>query len=492
MQKKLSVECLNAEQKIIYDKVVKSPIKIMQVGEGNFLTSFFDWMVYKAIVAGKYEGSIALTCPLNFDKKINILKDQDLLYTVTQRGFKNNVEVDESDIISVFSKVFNYNTEWNTFMEIAELESLEVVISNTTEAGIAYKEVDLDKVSNDGLYPGKLTAFLMHRFESIKDKSKKLLMFPCELLDDNGKVLEEMVKKHAESFGASDDFKAWLNESCLFLSNLVDRIVPGFPRENTEVYFEKLGYLDEAASVCEPFFLWAIEGSEELDKILPLKSSGLNVKWLNSLYDTHLLKVSILNGSHTLITPLGILKGFERVDELIESEEEKAFLKEALEKEIIPSLKNEDAEEYAKTILQRFRNPHLKHKLESISMNSVSKFVNRDLPTVKTYIEDNNALPKNMVIGFAGLLRFYQIEEKEDKYVGHNFKGEEYPVFDVANVLEFMCNINKEYLVKNEEYVNALLKSEVLWGEDLTLVQGLTVAVSEALEDLEKKYAKGN
>ena len=199
MQKRLSIECLNEKQKAIYDKVVKSPIKVMQIGEGNFLTSFFDWMIYKAIEAGKYEGSIALTCPLNFDQKINILKDQDMLYTVTQRGFSNNVEVDESDIISVFSKVFNYNIDWNSFMEIAELESLEVVISNTTEAGLAYKEVELDKVSVDGLYPGKLTAFLMHRFESIKDKTKKLLIFPCELVDDNGKALEEMVKKHTKT-----------------------------------------------------------------------------------------------------------------------------------------------------------------------------------------------------------------------------------------------------------------------------------------------------
>ncbi|MDS0526443.1 tagaturonate reductase [Clostridium sp. SHJSY1] len=492
MLKKLSVECLNAEQKAVYDKVVDSPIKVMQIGEGNFLTSFFDWMLYKAIVAGKYEGSVALTCPLNFDQKINTLKEQDMLYTVTQRGFKDNVEIDESDIISVFSKVFNYNVDWNSFMEIAELESLEVIISNTTEAGLAYKEVELDKVSVDGLYPGKLTAFLMHRFESIKDKSKKLLIFPCELVDDNGKVLEEMVKKHAESFGTSAEFKTWLNESCAFLSNLVDRIVPGFPRENTQEYFEKLGYIDNAASVCEPFFLWGIEGSEEYDKILPLKSAGLNVKWADSLYDIHLLKVSILNGSHTLITPLGILKGFERVDELVEDPSEKAFLNEALQNEIIPSLKNDDAEEYAKTILQRFRNPHLKHKLESISMNSVSKFVNRDLPTVKAYIKDNNSLPKNMVTGLAGLLRFYQIVQKEDKYVGYGFKGQEYPVFDVPNVLEFMSNVNKEYAVKNEEYVRAVLKNEELWGEDLTQIAGLSEAVNEALESLEKKYAKGN
>lgn len=487
--KRLGVDCLNEKQKVIYDKVINSPIKVMQIGEGNFLTSFFDWMLYKAIEAGKYEGSVALTCPLDYDQKLTVLKEQDLLYTVIRRGFENNEEVDASDIVSVFSKVFNYNRDWESFMNVAEQESLEIIISNTTEAGLAYKEVTLDNVSTEGLYPGKLTAFLMHRFKTIKDKSKKLLIFPCELVDDNGKVLEEMVKKHTKSFGASEEFKAWVNDSCVFLSNLVDRIVPGYPRENAEEVFAKLGYEDKAVSICEPFHLWGIEGSEEYDKILPLKSTGLNVKWLDSLYETHLLKVSILNGSHTLITPLGILKGFTRVDELVEDANEKEFLNEALQNEIIPSLHNDDAPEYAKAILQRFRNPHLKHKLESISMNSVSKFVNRDLPTVKSYIKDNNSLPKNMVTGLAGLIRFYQIEKKEDKYVGHTFKGAEYPVFDVPAVLEFMAEANKKFTEKNEEYVKAVLSNTVLWGEDLTVIEGLVEAVSKSLVELEKKYA---
>ncbi len=339
----LNIECLNEEQRKIYDKVTNSPIKIMQVGEGNFLMSFFDWMVYQAIKMGKYDGSIALTCPLNYNKKIDLLNEQDKLYTVIQRGFKGDTEVYENDIVSVFSKVYNYNKEWDTFMNIAEQESLEVIISNTTEAGLAYKEVK---------------------------------------------------------------FKAWVNENCVFLNNLVDRIVPGFPSANEDEYFENLGYKDGALSMCEPYFLWAIEGDKELDNILPLNASGLNVQWLESLKDTQLLKVRILNGSHTLITPLSILKGFKQVDEVIENDEMKAFLNETLENEILPSLKNKtgNKEEFASTVLSRFRNPHIMHKLESISMNSVSKFANRLWPTVKTYIEDNNKAPKNIMVGLAGLI----------------------------------------------------------------------------------------
>lgn len=485
----LSIDCLDATQREIHEKVVNSPIKIMQVGEGNFLMSFFDWMVYQAIKAGKFDGSIALTCPLNYDKKIKLLNEQDMLYTVIQRGFRGDTEVYEKDIVSVFSKVFNYNVEWDTFMKIAEEPSLEVIISNTTEAGLAYKEVKLEEAS-EALYPAKLTAFLMHRFKTLKGESKKLLIFPCELVEENGKVLQGFVKKHAEDFGASDEFKAWLDETCLFLNNLVDRIVPGYPGADADNYFNELGYVDNALSMCEPYFLWAIEGSKELDNILPLNASGLNVQWLESLHDTHLLKVRILNGSHTLITPYSILQGFKQVDEVVEDETMKEFLNETLNNEILPSIKNEtgDSKAFASTVLSRFRNPHIKHKLESISMNSVSKFQNRLLPTVKTYIEDNNSLPKNMIFGLAGLVRFYQVEKCENGYIGHNFKGEVYPVFDTPEVLAFMAEMNAKYQVKNEEYVRVVLSETKLWGEDLTKLGNIVEEVAAVLSQMELMY----
>ena len=488
--KNLSIDCLTEEQRKHHEKVVNSPIRIMQVGEGNFLMSFFDWMVDRAIKEGNFDGSIALTCPLNYDGKIKTLNNQDMLYTVIQRGFRGEEEIFETDILSVFSKVFNYNVEWDTFMNIAEMESLDVVISNTTEAGLAYKKVELENVSEDGLYPGKLTAFLMHRFEVLGNISKKLLIFPCELVAENGRVLKEYAFKHLEDFGASQECKTWVEENCVFLSNLVDRIVPGYPRDEEEFYFEKLGYKDGAMSMCEPFFLWAIEGSEEFDKILPLKASGLNVQWLDSLHDTQLLKVRILNGSHTLITPQSILKGFKQVDEVVEDETMKAYLNETLEKEILPSLKNKtgNKEEFASTVLGRFRNPHIKHKLESISMNSVSKFSNRLWPTVKSYIEDNNKLPENMMVGLAGLIRFYQVEKTESGFVGHDFKGNEYKVFDTPEVLDFMYNANVKFEEKNEDYVRYVLSNEKIWGEDMTKYLNIVEVVTEKMQSMEKEY----
>ncbi|MGL5695015.1 MAG: tagaturonate reductase [Peptostreptococcaceae bacterium] len=421
---------------------------------------------------------------------MNLLKNQDNLYTVIQRGFKGENDIFEQDIVSVFSKAFNYSIEWQTFMDIAEQESLDVIISNTTEAGLAYKKINFENVSTEGLYPGKLTAFLMHRFEMLGNLDKKLIILPCELIEENGKILKQFVFKHADDFNACEDFKNWLNEKCLFLNNLVDRIVPGYPREDEAFYFEKLGYKDSVMSMCEPYFLWAIEGDEKLDEILPLKASGLNVQWVESLSDTQLLKVRILNGSHTLITPRSILKGFNQVDDVVENDEMKAYLNETLQNEILPSIKNRtgNKDEFALTVLTRFRNPHIKHKLESISMNSVSKFKNRLWPTVKSYIEDNNKLPENIMIGLAGLLRFYQVEKTEQGYIGKDFNKNEYKVFDTPEVLEFMCEINSRFENKNEEYVRCVLSESKLWDEDLSQYLNIVEVVTKNLEMIEKQY----
>ena len=488
--KNLNTECITKEEKEHYEKVINASIRIMQIGEGNFLMSFFDWMIDKAIKAGNFDGSIALTCPLNNDEKIKILNNQDMLYTVIQRGFKDGKEIFEHDIVSVFSKIFNYNTEWNTFMNIAEQESLDIVISNTTEAGLAYKKVNFEDVSIDGLYPAKLTAFLMHRFKVLGNISKKLLILPCELVAENGKVLKEYVFRHMDDFNVSKEFKSWVKENCIFLNNLVDRIVPGYPRDEKEFYFDRLGYKDKAMSMCEPFFLWAIEGNGKLEEILPLKKSGLNVQWVDSLQDTQLLKVRILNGSHTLLTPQSILRGFKQVDEVVEDKEMKSYLNETLEKEILPSLKNKtgNKEEFATIVLERFKNPYIKHKLESIAINSVSKFTNRLWPTIKCYIEDNNSLPKNMIIALAGLIRFYQIEKTKEGFVGKDFNGNQYKVFDTPEVLEFMYNANMKFNQKNEKYVEYILSNEAIWGENLSKYLNIVEVITKELNLMEEKY----
>ena len=168
----------------------------------------------------------------------------------------------------------------------------------------------------------------------------------------------------------------------------------------------------------------------------------------------------------------------------------KAYLNETLEKEILPSLKNKtgNKEEFASTVLGRFRNPHIKHKLESISMNSVSKFSNRLWPTVKSYIEDNNKLPENMMVGLAGLIRFYQVEKTESGFVGHDFEGNEYKVFDTPEVLDFMYNANVKFEEKNEDYVRYVLSNEKIWGEDMTKYLNIVEVVTEKKQSMEKEY----
>ena len=279
------------------------PIKIVQFGEGNFLRAFVDWQIDTMNKEADFNGSVAVVQPLP-GGMIHKLTEQDCLYTLYLQGMQNGKAVKTHRVIDCIDRAVDPYKNYDKFLELAEIPTVRFILSNTTEAGIVFEEDDKLEGGCQKGYPSKLTALLYHRYKIFNGAADKgLNIIPCELIDRNGEKLKEIVLKYAEIWNLGEDFVNWINTANTFFCSLVDRIVPGYPGADADNYFQELGYVDGALSMCEPYFLWAIEGSEELDKILPLNASGLNVQWLESLHDTHLLKVRILNGSHTLITP---------------------------------------------------------------------------------------------------------------------------------------------------------------------------------------------
>jgi len=311
------------------------PIKVLQIGEGNFLRGFFDWMIHECNKQGHFKGSIAVTQPRPAGKgKIEEVKRQDGLYTLMLRGFHQGEKVESTEIISVFSKAIDPYEEWMEFLALSENPELEFVVSNTTEAGIKYQPIPLEEGKPMESFPGKLTAFLYHRYLHFNGDAKKgLIMLPCELLERNGDSLKQCVLKHGRDWDLPKSFIEWVDRDNLFLNSLVDRIVTGFPINESEKLFAAWGYKDTLLNTAEPYHLWAIEGDPSIDQRLPLRKSGLNVRWVKDLTPYQMRKVRILNGSHTLLAPLGILSGLEEVKQAIDHPEFNQFLSNAIEKE---------------------------------------------------------------------------------------------------------------------------------------------------------------
>lgn len=461
--------------------VKTEPIRVLQIGEGNFLRGFADWMIQQCRTQGLFQGGVAVTQPRpSGGKKLAELKEQDGLYTQLIRGLKNGQPVEETEVIAVFNTIIDPYLDWDRFMALADEPELQVVVSNTTEAGLRYMETAWTPEQPVMSFPAKLTMLLHRRFETFGgDASRGLIMLPCELLERNGDTLRECVLKHAEDWGLSESFQQWITAHNRFLNSLVDRIVTGYPADDAEELFNKLQYRDAMLNAAEPYHFWAIEAEQALEQVLPFVKAGLNVVWTDDLKPYQLRKVRILNGAHTLMTPIGLLSGAEHVRGLMEDPSLGQWVRATVASEIIPSVPiDEDSlTAYANDVYDRYLNPFIRHRLLDIAMNSVSKFKARLLPTLITYIESNQTLPEGLIRGLAALIRLYRVELQEDgNYRSTAFDGEQLTVRDDAAVLDAMAAAWSGGSCSDA--VDQVLSRTDWWDQDIRTIAGIQVAAA--------------
>ena len=188
-------------------KPVARPVKVVQFGEGNFLRGFVDWMIDIANEKTDFNGGIVLIKPIEFGN-LEMFHKQDYQYTVSLRGnVDGKATIMNRQVTSVVDAVDSIS-EYEKYMGLAEIDTLRFVVSNTTEAGIVFDATDKFELNPPKTFPGKLTKFLYHRFETFNgDMNKGLVMLPVELIDDNGIMLRKCVLQLIELWGLSDEFK---------------------------------------------------------------------------------------------------------------------------------------------------------------------------------------------------------------------------------------------------------------------------------------------
>jgi Mannitol-1-phosphate/altronate dehydrogenases len=470
--------------------VKSEPVRVLQIGEGNFLRGFADWMIQQCRTQGLFQGGVAVTQPRpSGAKKLAELKAQDGLYTQLIRGLKNGQPIEEIEIIAVFNAMIDPYLEWERFMALADEPELQVVVSNTTEAGLRYIETAWTSQQPVESFPAKLTLLLYRRFETFGgDTSRGLIMLPCELLERNGDTLKACVLQHADDWHLPETFKQWVISHNRFLNSLVDRIVTGYPADDAEALFDKLQYRDAMLNAAEPYHFWAIEAEPELERVLPFVKAGLNVVWTDDLKPYQLRKVRILNGAHTLMTPIGLLSGAEHVRGLMEHPALGQWVRSTVANEIIPSVPIDSSSltAYANDVYDRYLNPFIRHRLLDIAMNSMSKFKARLLPTLIAYVESNQALPEGLVRGLAALIRLYRVEQQADgSYSSTTFDGAPLPIRDDANVLEAMAAAWSGG--SSAAAAEQVLSRADWWGQDIRTLAGCDLAstVTAILEQWE-------
>lgn len=455
------------------------PIKILQFGGGNFLRAFVDWMVDILNKQTNFNAGIAIVKP-TAGGDYSELKAQDGLFTVILDGIKNGELIAEKSLVTSVLQVINCYTEWETYLELAKNPELRFIVSNTTEAGIKFNRKDTFEDGAPTEFPAKLTIWLHHRFQHFKgDASKGCILLPCELIEDNGDALKKCVMAYADTWQLSDEFKVWIESANHFCSTLVDRIVSGYPKDRAKEIQEQLGYKDELLVAGEYYHSWVIQAPDTVQKELPFSQTDLNVEFVDDLVPYREMKVRILNGAHTSMVPVGYLAGIRFVKEAIDDKAVSGFVASLLREEAAKTLDFPDdvKRKFVSDVLDRFRNPLLKHQLISISLNSTSKFTARLLPTLKDFNANEGKLPKRIVFGLSALIRFYKGE------IG----GEPIPLKDDRNVLDFFASQWKKYDSNELSFIElsqSVLSNTSIWKEDLTKIDGLAESVSRNLENI--------
>ena len=385
-------------------------IKIMQFGEGNFLRAFVEWIIQDLNDKGAIDAGVVVVQPMPFGR-VKELAEQDGLYTLRLEGIDNGKNVKSSRVIDVIGDLLNPFEEYERFLKYGESEDLQVVISNTTEAGIAVDPTDTDFTKCPKSYPGKLLALLKRRYDFFKgDMNKGLAIVPCELIDDNGDELYKCLTELAKVNKMDNKFIEWLQKANHFTSTLVDRIVPGYPRNEIEAIQKETGYIDNNIVKGEIFHLWVLKKEAHVQKVLPADKTGLNVIFADDVHPYKQRKVKILNGSHTAMVPVAYLCGIDTVGEAVNDPVIGKFVRDFVFEEVNPTiaLPQDQMVAFANSVIERYQNPFIRHELMSIALNSTTKFRTRLLPTLEDYIRIKGALPQHLLFAFAALVLFHK------------------------------------------------------------------------------------
>lgn len=432
------------------------PDKVLQFGTGVLLRGLPDYFIEKANQKGVFNGRIVVVKSTD-NGDVSSLQKQDNLYTLSIRGIKNGQIVNEHIICSAISKILHANSQWSDVLNYAANPGIQVIISNTTEAGLQYIEEKLTHEPSIS-FPGKLTQCLYHRYIKLGHAPEsKIVVLPTELLTDNGFILKKIIEKLIHFNDYPKSFGEWLNEKVIFSNTLVDRIVPGkLSDEQKQNLLEKYGYTDSHAIMCEPYALWAIEGGQEVRDLLTFSSVNEEIKIVPDISQFKELKLRILNGSHTLLCAKAIAEGFETVYLAMSDPIFRKYAEELIFDEIIPSLpaeiKKDDKLSFAKDVLDRFSNQNIAHKWTSIAVHYPMKLTIRVLPLLKSYTHTMGNPPSKMVECINEILYFL-------------LNNEDTQMDDISKAA---INKIKMSPPSVEEKVTLLLKEETIWGEDLT------------------------
>jgi tagaturonate reductase len=397
------------------------PVRAVQFGTGALLRGLVDDALDRANRAGDWDGRVVVVSQTGSGRGA-AFNDQDGLFTLRVRGIEDGQTVGDTRVVASVARALSAQDDWGAVLALARDPAVGLVVSNTTEAGLAWDDGDDPEAGPPASFPAKLAAWLRARHEA---GGGGVTVLPTELVEGNGAVLRGLVLRWGGRWG--DDFERFVREDCAFCTTLVDRIVTGTPPDLGAAEVE-VGWRDPLLTDTEPYRLWAIEAPsgtsadalrQRLGFATDDPAAGAGVVVAPSVEPFRLRKVRLLNAAHTLLVPVGLGCGVETVRRSVEDDRVGAFVRRLLFDELVPAVAadleaaGEDpatAGPFARAVLDRFANPFIRHELRAITLQQTTKLAVRVLPSVLA-LDRTGRAPDATALGVAAFLLLHRQAE---------------------------------------------------------------------------------
>jgi tagaturonate reductase len=462
------------------------PERVIQFGTGVLLRGLVDYTIDKANKQGFFKGSVVQVKSTGSGSADEFEK-QDNLYTIALRGMEHGALMQRYELNTCISRTLNANSAWAAVLQLAHREAINIIVSNTTEAGIVFDEGDSIAKTPPASFPAKLLALMYERYVAFAgDMAKGYIIVPTELISNNGDELKAIVLKLARLLKPDAGFINWIEQANTFCNSLVDRIVTGMPAaEKLKEHWQQLDYQDNLLIECEPYLLWAIEGNEQIKEQLSFALPGSGVVVAASIEKFKELKLRLLNGTHTFICGIAYINGFEYVKDAMQDPAMSGMIRKLLIQEIVPQLPydSDEATAFAESVMERFTNPFIEHKWINIALNYTQKMAFRNIANIRRYYEKMQQVPQYMALGFAYYIRFMQVHEKTGQHIFYGKLMDNRYAINDPEAGEFY-SLQQQY--SGSALVKAILGKTDWWSADLNELPGFTEAVSRAYETITK------
>ena len=360
---------------------------IVHLGIGNFHRAHQAVYTDDALASGERDWGI-IGASLRKPDIHEALIPQDGLYTL---GVKSGTRTDWR-VVGAIQSVLYAPDDPQALINAIAAPSTRIVSLTITEkayclhAGNGSLDEDHPDIRHDRLHASRPVSALGYLYAGLKARRDAELPLPtllsCDNLPSNGKKLRAALIRFAKL--ADHDFTRVLDDQLHCPSTMVDRIVPQTTDEDRDAVRLALGFDDAWPVMTEPFTQWVIEDEFSLDRPNWHRSGA---QFVSDIAPYERMKLSLLNASHTALAFLGSYAGYETVSDAMQDKAIRKFIECFMREDIAPVLKLTDSmnvEAYITSLIHRFDNPALHHRLEQIASDSSQKIPQRLMGTIRT------------------------------------------------------------------------------------------------------------